>query len=33
MVRFSTYKFNNKLLGDVIFLRVTLSNVTPINIF
>ena len=32
-VGFSTYEFNNKLLGDVIFLRVTLSNVTPINIF
>ena len=32
-VEFSTYEFNNKLLGGVIFLRVTLSNVTPINIF
>ena len=25
MVRFSKYEFNNKLLGDVTFLRVTLG--------
>ena len=37
MVRFSKYKFNNKLLGGVTLLRgilgVTLINVTSFNIF
>ena len=34
---FSKYEFNNKLLGGVTLLKVTLSvtlnNVTPLNIF
>ena len=37
IVRFLKYEFYNKLLGDIILLRVTpgvtLSNVTPSNIF
>ena len=36
-VGFSKYEFNNKLLGGVTLLKVipnlTLSNVTPLNIF
>ena len=36
-MEFPKYEFYNKLLGDVILLRVisdvTLSNVTPLNIF
>ena len=32
-VRFSKYEFYNKLLGGITLLRVTPSNVTPLNIF
>ena len=37
MVKILKYEFNNKLLGGVTLLKVTLSvtlnNVTPLNIF
>ena len=29
MVGFSKYEFNNKLLGDVTFFRVTTHNLNP----